>query len=191
MTECNQSSFGFKALGGREIVARFEGGTISSDGGALLLRETDQRLNPIPRLAECFFDGRNRSLVERSIGEMLWQGIHGLALGCEDLDDHEHLLTDPVFGILAGKRDLTEPLAGKSALNRLELGTGVTDRYKKIVFRQEAVDELPVGVFIESHQPAPAQIMLDRNQTGPVALSESGFTCSGTQCEICGLALLC
>jgi hypothetical protein len=165
MTECNQSSFGFKALGGRDIVARFDGGTISSDGGALLLRATDQRLSLIPRLSECFLDGRNQSLVEHSIPEMLSQRIYGLALGYEDLNDHEQLRTDPVFGILAGKRDLAEPLAGKSTLNRLELGTGVTDRYKKIVFRQEAVDELLVNVFIESHEQAPDEIVLDMDTT--------------------------
>jgi hypothetical protein len=165
MTECNQSSFGFKALGGREIVARFDGGTISSDGGAFLLRETDQRLNLIPRLSECFLDGRNQSLVEHSIGEMLSQRIYGLALGYEDLNDHEQLRTDPVFGILAGKRDLGEPLAGKSTLNRLELGTQKKDRYKKVTFRQEAVDELLVSVFIESHQQAPAEIVLDMDTT--------------------------
>lgn len=165
MTECNQSSFGFKALGSREIVARFDGGTISSDGGAFLLRETDQRLNLIPRLSECFLDGRNQSLVEHSIGEMLSQRVYGLALGYEDLNDHEQLRTDPVFGILAGKRDLDEPLAGKSTLNRLELGTETKHRYKKIVFRQEAVDELLVNVFIEAHQPAPAEIVLDMDTT--------------------------
>jgi hypothetical protein len=165
MTECNQSSFGFKALGGREIVARFDGGTISSDGGAFLLRETDQRLNLISRFSGCFLDGRNQSLVEHSVREMLSQRVYGLALGYEDLNDHEQLRTDPVFGILAGKRDLTEPLAGKSTLNRLELGTGVPDRYKKIVFRQEAVDELLVSVFIESHQQAPTEIVLDMDTT--------------------------
>ncbi len=73
MTECNQSSFGFEALGRREVVARFDGGTISSDGGALLLRQTDQRLNLLPRLAECFLDGRNQNLVEHSVQEMLSQ----------------------------------------------------------------------------------------------------------------------
>jgi hypothetical protein len=165
MTECNQTSFGFKAVGGREIVARFDGGTISSDGGAFLLRETDQRLNLISRFSECFLDGRNQSLVEHSVGEMLSQRIYGLALGYEDLNDHEQLRTDPVFAILANKRNLSEPLAGKSTLNRLELSTGKPDRYKKIAFRQEAVDELLVSVFIESHQPAPAEIVLDMDTT--------------------------
>src|ERR1700677_226640 len=83
MTECNQSSFGFERSGRREIVARFDGGTISSDGGAFLLRQTDKRLNLLPRLAECFLDGRNQILVEHSILEMLSQRVYGLALGYE------------------------------------------------------------------------------------------------------------
>jgi hypothetical protein len=103
MTECNQSSFGFEGSGRREIVARFDGGTISSDGGAFLLRQTDKLLNLIPRLGKCFLDGRNQSLVEHSVTEMLAQRIYGLALGYEDLNDHEQLRKDPVFGILAGK----------------------------------------------------------------------------------------
>ena len=165
MTECNQSSFGFEGLGRREIVARFDGGTISSDGGAFLLRQTDKRLNLIGRLAESFLDGRNQSLVEHSIAEMLSQRIYGLALGYEDLNDHEQLRTDPVFGILAGKEDLAEPLAGKSTLNRMELGTGINDRYKKITFWKEGVDELLVNMFLESHDNAPAEIVLDMDTT--------------------------
>src|SRR3954449_2633055 len=101
MTECNQSGFGFENCGGREVVASFDGGTISSDGGALLLRQTDQRLNLLPRLAECFLDGRNQNLIDHSIQEMLSQRVYGLALGYEDLNDHEQLRHDPVFGILA------------------------------------------------------------------------------------------
>src|SRR5450631_117384 len=165
MTECNQSSFGFEACGSREIVARFDGGTISSDGGALLLRQTDQRLNLLPRLAECFLDGRNQEQVEHSILEMLSQRIYGLALGYEDINDHEQLRTDPVFGILAGRGELDEPLAGKSTLNRMELGTGTKDRYKKITFWKDAMDELLVKVFIESHQKAPNEIILDVDTT--------------------------
>jgi len=165
MTECIQSNFGFKGCGSREIVARFDGGTISSDSGAFLLRETDQRLNLLPRLAECFLDGRNQAMVDHSILEMLSQRIYGLALGYEDINDHEQLRTDPVFGILAGREELGEPLAGKSTLNRMELGAGVKDRYKKITFWKEAMDELLVQVFIESHQNAPAEIILDVDTT--------------------------
>jgi hypothetical protein len=165
MTECIQSSFGFKACGSREIMARFDGGTISSDAGAFLLRETDKRLNLLPRLAACFLDGRNQALVDHSILEMLSQRIYGLALGYEDINDHEQLRTDPVFGILAGREELGEPLAGKSTLNRMELGAGTKDRYKKITFWKEAVDELLVKVFIESYDKAPAEIILDVDTT--------------------------
>jgi Transposase DDE domain group 1 len=165
MTECTQSSFGFKACGKREIVARFDGGTISSDGGALLLRQTDQCLNLLPRLGECFLDGRHQEQVKHSILEMLSQRIYGLALGYEDINDHEQLRADPVFGILAGREELEEPLAGKSTLNRMELGTGVKDRYKKITFWKEAVDELLVKVFLESYEKAPDEIILDVDTT--------------------------
>jgi hypothetical protein len=165
MTECNQSSFGFEACGAREIVARFDGGTISSDGGALLLRQTDQRLNLLPRLAECFLDGRNQEQIEHSILEMLSQRIYGLALGYEDINDHELLRKDPVFGILAGRNKLEEPLAGKSTLNRMELGTGSKDRYKKITFWKDAIDQLLVKVFIESYSEAPEEIILDVDTT--------------------------
>src|SRR3954451_23851840 len=134
MTECNQSSFGFEGCGRREIVARFDGGTISSDGGALLLRQTDKTLNLLPRRKECFLDGRKQNLVEHTIQEMLAQRIYGLALGYEDVNDHEQLRNDPVFHVLAGREQMDRSLAGKSTLNRMELGAGVPDRYKKITY---------------------------------------------------------
>ena len=165
MTECTQSGFGFEACGSREIVARFDGGTISSDGGAFLLRQTDKRLNLLPRLAECFLDDRNQDLIEHSVLEMISQRVYGLALGYEDLNDHEQLRTDPVFGILAGREELDEPLAGKSTLNRMELGAGTKDRYKKITFWKDGLDELLVKVFLESHENPPAEIILDVDTT--------------------------
>ena len=165
MTECIPSGFGFQACGKREIVARFDGGTISSDGGALLLRRTDERLNLLPRLAECFLDGRNQDLVKHSVLEMLSQRVYGLALGYEDLNDHEQLRNDPVFGILAGREKLEEPLAGKSTLNRMELGTGTQDRYKKITFWKEGIDELMVQMYVEAQAQAPDQIVLDIDTT--------------------------
>lgn len=97
---------------------------------------------------------------------MLSQRIYGLALGYEDINDHEQLRTDPVFGILAGREELDEPLAGKSTLNRMELGAGTKDRYKQITFWKDALDELLVKVFIESHDNAPAEIILDVDTTG-------------------------
>jgi len=166
MTECNQSSFGFEAHFSRQVVARFDGGTISSDGGALLLRETDRRLNLLPRLAGCFLDGRDPLLVRHSVQSMVSQRIYGLALGYEDLNDHEQLRQDPLMGVLAGKPNVEEEaLAGKSTLNRLELSDGTPNRYKKITFWKPAVDELLVNLFLESHSQPPEEIILDVDTT--------------------------
>ena len=99
---------------------------------------------------------------------MLGQRIYGLALGYEDLNDHEQLRQGPLLGVLVGKRDLAEPLAGKSTLNRLELtsaGAGATERYKKIVLNREAVDHLMVDVFVKAHSEPPKQIILDLDVT--------------------------
>jgi len=172
------------------VVARFDGGTISSDGGAFLLRQTDQRLNLLPRLAECFLDGRNPDLVEHSVREMLSQRVYGLALGYEDLNDHEQLRKDPVFGVLAGREDLDAPLAGKSTLNRMELGAGAQDRYKKITFWKEAIDELLVQVFLESHPTAPEEIVLDVDTTDlPLHGHQEGRFFHGYYDEYCYLPL--
>jgi hypothetical protein len=165
MTDCIQSKFGFEACGKREIVAQFDGGTISSDGGALLLRQTDKCLNLLPRLAQCFLDGRKQDRVEHTIEEMLSQRIYGLALGYEDINDHEQLRKDPLMTVLAGREEMDKPLAGKSTLNRMELGAGTPDRYKKITFWKDGIDELLVNVFIESYGQAPAEIILDVDTT--------------------------
>ncbi|MGB7848789.1 MAG: IS1380 family transposase [Candidatus Acidiferrum sp.] len=168
MTECNQSSFGFEAHFSRQVVARFDGGTITSDGGALLLRETDRRLNLLPRLAGCFLDGRNPLLVRHSVQEMVSQRIYGLALGYEDLNDHEQLRQDPLMRVLAGREDVEDEdhaLAGKSTLNRLELSDGTPNRYKKITFWKPALDELLVSLFLEAHLQAPQEIILDVDTT--------------------------
>ena len=165
MTECNQSNFEFGSSGGRTVTARFDGGTISSDGGAVLLQQTDRRLKLLERFSQCFLDGRNQNQVEHSVREMVAQRVYGLALGYEDLNDHEELRIDPVFGMLAERSDLSNPLAGKSTLNRLELGTGIGDRYKKITFWKAGVDELMVNVFLEAHATPPEQIILDMDTT--------------------------
>ena len=148
MTECIQSRFAFEACGKREIVAQFDGGTISSDGGVLLLRQTEKRLNLLARLAECFLDGRDQAQVEHSIEEMFSQRVYGLALSYEVINDHEQLRNDPLFGVLAGKQQGIA-LAGKSTLNRFELGSGIPSRYKKITFWKESVDALLVKVYLE------------------------------------------
>jgi hypothetical protein len=167
MTECNQDRFGFATLqGSREIVAEFSGGTISSDGGGLLLQETDSKMNLLTRFSQCFVDLRNPDLIEHSLEQMLRQRVFALALGYEDLNDHEQLRQDPLLGVMAGKAEPgTDLLAGKSTLNRLELGTGTPTRYKKITFWRDSVDDLLVNVFLEAHPVAPARIVLDIDTT--------------------------
>ena len=165
MTECTQTEFEFQAHFSRGVKARFDGGTMTSDTGGLLLRETDRRMNLLPRVAECFLDGRDPARIQHSVAEMVSQRIYGLALGYEDLNDHEQLRQDPVLKLLAGKPDLEEPLAGKSTLNRLELSTGAPDRYKKITFWKQSIDELLVRVFVEAHKTAPEQVVLDIDTT--------------------------
>jgi hypothetical protein len=166
MTKCNQATFAFAAHFSRQVVARFDGGTISTDSGGLLLRETDQRLNLLPRLAECFLDARNPLFVEHSVQELVSQRVYGLALGYEDLNDHEQLRQDPLLRVLAGKKDVEEsPLAGKSTLNRLELSDGTPSRYKKITYWKAGIDELLVKVFLESQATPPEEIILDLDVT--------------------------
>jgi Transposase DDE domain group 1 len=145
-------------------VTEFSAGQVSSDGGALLLREVEGKINLLGRLANCFSDGRMRLLVKHQLPEMLAQRVYGLALGYEDLNDHEQLRSDPLLGLLSGKRELDEPLAGKSTLNRLEL-TGRTGRYHKIAYSAEALDRLLGELFIESHTAPPEQIVLDLDAT--------------------------
>ena len=166
MTECIQDRFEFATRGSREIVAEFNGGTISSDGGGLLLQETDARLNLLSRFSQCFLDRRSPLLVEHTVEQMVRQRVYGLALGYEDLNDHEQLRQDPLLRVLAGKSEPGEDsLAGKSTLNRMELGTAEPNRYKKITFWRDAIDDLLVDVFLESYESAPEEIVLDIDTT--------------------------
>jgi len=164
MTECNQETFAFTAHCSRRVETDFSAGQVSSDGGGLLLREVDRRINLVGRLASCFSDGRQPLLVTHPLSEMLAQRIYGLALGYEDLNDHEQLRSDPLLGLLSGKRELDKPLAGKSTLNRLEL-TGRSGRYHKIGYSAEAIDRLLVDLSMESHAAPPTQIVLDLDAT--------------------------
>jgi hypothetical protein len=164
MTECKQKVFSFTAHFSRRVEAGFTAGQVSSDGGALLLREVERRINLLGRLAACFGDGRNQVLVEHKLSEMLSQRIYGLALGYEDLNDHEQLRSDPLLGLMSGKRGLDAPLAGKSTLNRLEL-TGRTGRYHKITYSAGAIDRLLVDLYIESHAVMPSEVVLDLDAT--------------------------
>jgi hypothetical protein len=146
------------------VEAGFTAGQVSSDGGALLLRELDRKINLLGRLAGCFRDGRSPLFIKHPLPEMLGQRIYGLALGYEDLNDHEQLRSDPLLALLSGKRELDEPLAGKSTLNRMEL-VGRSGRYHKIGYSAEAIDRLLGDLYIESHATAPDQIVLDLDAT--------------------------
>jgi hypothetical protein len=166
MTECSELRFAFATEGRREIVAEFNGGAMSSDGGTLLLRETDRKLKLLERFSQCFLDFRNPIFVEHRIEQLVAQRVYGLALGYEDLNDHELLRQDPLLRVLSGKREPgQEALAGKSTLNRMELGDGTPNRYKKITFWRDAIDDLLVDAFLEAHTAVPEQIVLDIDTT--------------------------
>jgi hypothetical protein len=168
MTQCTQSQFPFEAHFSRQVVAQFDGGQLSTEGGAVLLRATDRKIGLLRRVVRCFTDGRAPERIEHTLGEMLAQRIYGLALGYEDLNDHEELRHDPLLALVAGKRELEAPLAGKSTLNRLELtplGAPLTARYHRITYSSEALDALLVDLFLEAHRVPPTEIVLDLDAT--------------------------
>lgn len=178
-TECIPAQLEFHALGSRDVVGRFDGGRLTSDGGGLLLREVDRRIGMLGRLAGCFADYRNPNSLEHSVQALVAQRVYGLALGYEDLNDHDVLRADSVLALLVGKRDLTGearererdrgyPLAGSSTLNRLELTTpqsAAGDRYKRIAADASELDRLLVDLFLESYEKAPREIWLDLDAT--------------------------
>jgi hypothetical protein len=169
----------FKRLSKRSVVADFGGGTISSDAGALLLDQTEGALGLLGRAAACFTDHRDADLIEHSVGDLIRQRVFALALGYEDLNDHDELSRDPLLAAVVGKseptgegrrcrRDRQRPLAGKSTLNRLELtepDANAGSRYKKIVLDFAALRSLLVEVFLEAYARAPKQIVLDFDAT--------------------------
>src|ERR1700741_122839 len=192
--ECNQFGFGFHPLKRREIRAQFDGGAISSDGGGLLLREVEKRIRILRQFAACFTDYRNADLIEHRVEELVAQRVYGLALGYEDLNDHEELRNDPLLAVLVEKSDLgNEALAGKSTLNRLELTKETAsrkERYKKIVLDHGAVDRLLVEVFLQAHQEAPTEIILDLDATDdPLHGHQEGRFFHGYYGEYCYLPL--
>lgn len=178
-TACTPEQLEFHGLGRRAVVGQFDGGKISSDSGGLLLREVEQRTHILKRLAGCFADHRDPDQIEHTVESLIKQRVMGLALGYEDLNDHDALRQDPLLALLSDVADPTGQarrraqdkgcaLAGKSTLNRLELTPPDADaasRYKKIVARTEAMDELLVDLFLEAHDTAPAEIILDVDAT--------------------------
>jgi Transposase DDE domain group 1 len=168
-TECSADLFGFARVEGRDVVAAFDGGQMTSDAGALLLGATDRAIRLVGRFAGCFTDGRAAALVEHRVATLVGQRVYGLALGYEDLIDHDELRHDPVMAVLAGKlagrRQDCAPVAGKSTLNRLELSRPAATRYHKISHDPGAIEGLFVDLFLEAHQRAPKQITLDLDAT--------------------------
>lgn len=179
MTDCTARRFEFQGVGRRKLVASFDGGRISSDGGAVLLREVDRQLALMARFAACFDDFRAPDSTEHSVEDLLRQRVFALALGYEDLNDHDVLRRDALLAACVGKQDPTgksrrrardrgRPLAGKSTLNRLEWGLAAeaaTDRYRRVAVDVDAVDRFFVDVFVDSRDEPPTDIVLDVDAT--------------------------
>src|ERR1700747_2084745 len=168
-TECTPELFEFKPVEGRQVVAAFDGGAITSDAGALLLGATDRAIHMMDRFAACFDDARCPELIEHKVVTLVGQRVFGIALGYEDLNDHDELRHDPMMAVLAGKleagREDCAPVAGKSTLNRLELSQLEPTRYHKISHNPIAIKRLLVDLFLEAHEQAPNEIILDLDAT--------------------------
>lgn len=168
-TDCSADLFAFAPVERRAVVAGFDGGAITSDAGALLLGAADRAIGLVERFAACFADARRPELIEHSVATLVGQRVFGIALGYEDLNDHEVLRHDPVMALLAGKlrarRGNCAPVAGKSTLNRLELSRPEPTRYHKISHDPAAIEALLVDLFLEAHARRPAQIVLDLDAT--------------------------
>src|SRR5215207_6257359 len=193
-TECSADLFGFAAVGGRRVEAAFDGGTITSDAGALLLGATDRAIGLTERFAGCFADGRRPELIEHAVATLVGQRVFGIALGYEDLVDHDELRHDPAMAVLAGKlaarRSDCAPVAGKSTLNRLELSRPEPTRYHKISHDPEAIEDLFVTLFLEAHKKPPRQIILDLDATDdPIHGNQEGRFFHGYYDGYCYLPL--
>ena len=168
-TECSANLFGFAPVDGRSVVASFAGGAMTSDAGALLLGATNRVLGLTRRLAACFKDSRDPTYTEHAVETLVMQRVTGIALGYEDLNDHDQLRHDPVMAVLAGKlaahRSDCAPLAGKSTLNRLERSKPQPSRYARIAADTAAIEALFVDLFLDAPSKPPAQITLDLDAT--------------------------
>jgi hypothetical protein len=169
-TECSPTLFPFAPVEGRAAVAGFDGGSITSNAGALLLGATDRAIGLVQRFASCFRDARLPERVEHEVATLVGQRIFGIALGHEDLVDHDELRHDPVLAVLADKLEARRagcaPLAGKSTLNRLEHApAGEPGRYHRIGHDGAAIEKLFVDLFLDAHRSAPRQITLDLDAT--------------------------
>src|SRR4051794_25786902 len=159
-TECSTDLFGFAPVEGRAVVAAFDGGMMTSEAGAMLLGAADRTIGLVAQFAGCFTDHRAADLVEHPVASLVGQRVFGIALGYEDLIDHDQLRHDPVMAVLGGKltarRSDCAPLAGKSTLNRLEHApSGAPSRYHRIRHHREAIARGFVDLLLEAHPPGP------------------------------------
>ena len=183
-TQCIQEQMVFQQLGRREVIGRFDGGMISSDAGGLVLREVEQCFGILKRFSGCFRDYRDPERIEHSLKTLISQRVYAIALGYEDLNDHDSLRHDVVMGVLCEKsdprgaervrrRDRGKAIAGKSTLNRLELtpeDANEKSRYKKIVAHGEQIDDLMVEVCIQAQAIAPKEVVLDVDATDDLSM---------------------
>ena len=203
-SECRNEKLEFQACGARQVAAEFNGGTITSDGGVLLLKEVEARRKIIKQFAACFTDYRDPKLIEHTVEELVGQRIYGLALGYEDLNDHDLLRRDPLLAAAVGKidpegqerrreADRGAALAGKSTLNRLELRSedpAKNGRYKKIALDEKKVDDFFIDVFLQAHKQAPKWIVIDLDATDdPLHGKQEGRFFQGYYREYCYLPL--
>src|SRR6187200_2883829 len=168
-TECSPERFDFGVVEGRGVEAAFDAGLVTSDAGALLLGAADRAIDLVGRFAGCFRDHRSQERIEHEVATLVGQRVFAIALGYEDLNDHDELRHDPLMAVLAGKltarRSDCAPVAGKSTLNRLELSCLEPTRYHKISHNPVAIKGLFVDLFLEAHDRAPNQIILDLDAT--------------------------
>jgi hypothetical protein len=193
-TECIPEQYEFPCVEGRRVVAGFDGGRMTSDAGALLLGRTERRIRLIERFAGCFTDRRSAALIEHGVSTLVMQRVVGIALGYEDLNDHDELRHDPVMAVLAGKlearRKECAPVAGKSTLNRLELSRAEATRYHKISYDGPAIERLLVDLFLEAHDRPPERIILDLDATDdPLHGTQEGRFFHGYYGHYCYLPL--
>ena len=194
-TECSAERFEFAAVEKRAVVAGFDGGTITSDAGALLLGLADRAIGLVGRFAGCFVDARSPALIEHEVKTLVGQRVLALALGYEDLNDHDELRHDPVMAVLAGKlkarhQKKCAAVAGKSTLNRLELSRPAPSRYHKISHDPAAIEALFVELFMGAHAAPPEEIVLDLDATDdPLHGNQEGRFFHGYYGNYCYLPL--
>ena len=203
-THCKSSKLELQGPGRRTLTADFDGGHLTSDAGVLLLKQLDQKFDILKRFAECFVDARDPGRIEHSVEELLRQRIFALALGYEDLNDHDQLRFDPLLATAVGKTDVLgskrkrtghhgAALGSRSTLNRLEFALkaeAAENRYCRVAADKGAIEDLFVDLFLDSFEEAPEQIVLDFDHTdNPLHGQQEGRFFSGYYREYCYLPL--